>query len=167
MLVKQDPADADHLIVSTALTLTQTEMKTVVVGGTDTDLLVMLISKSSSGMDINVLCHRNPLQLYTIGELQSALGDMKQHLMRGKQRALEVLRSYGDQDSLGTFLTEPRSTPADIANIGERSLLKLYGAIRSTSLDKLRYILYTRSVDHLCHQGSNLSHCRQLPQPPS
>ena len=23
------------------------------------------------------------------------------------------------------------------------------------------------SVDHLCHQGSNLSHCRQLPQPPS
>ena len=24
-----------------------------------------------------------------------------------------------------------------------------------------------QSVDHLCHQGSNLSHCRQLPQPPT
>ena len=108
-----------------------------------------------------MLCHRNPLQLYTIGELQSAVGDMKQHLMfvhaisgcdtvsapymKGKKRALEVLRSYGDQDSLSTF-TEPRSTPEDVANVGERFLLKLYGAVRSTSLDKLSYILYTRSV---------------------
>ena len=60
-------------------------------------------------------------------------------------RALEVLPSYGDQDSLST-LTEPRSTPEDIANVGARFFLKLYGAVRSTSLDKLRYILYTRSV---------------------
>ena len=65
--------------------------------------------------------------------------------MKGKNRALEVLRSYGDQDSLSTF-TVPRSTPEDIANGGERFLLKLYGAVRSTSLDKLYYILYTRSV---------------------
>ena len=43
VLVKQDPADADHLIVSTALTLAQTERKPVVVVGTDIDLLVMLI----------------------------------------------------------------------------------------------------------------------------
>ena len=85
------------------------------------------------------------------------------------QKALEVevLRSYGDRDSLITF-TEPRSTPEDIANVGERFLLKLYGAIRSTSLDKLRYILTLhQSVDHLCHQDSNLSHCRQLTQPPT
>ena len=107
-----------------------------------------------------MLCHINPLQLYNSGELQSAVGDMIQHLkfvhaisgcdtvsatyMKGKQRALEVLRSYGDQDSLSTF-TEPRSTPEDIANVGERFFLKLYGAVRSTSLGKLRYILYTRS----------------------
>ena len=65
--------------------------------------------------------------------------------MKGKNRALELLRSYGDQDSLSTF-TEPRSTPEDIANVGERFLLKLFGAIRSTSLDTLRFTLYTRSV---------------------
>ena len=75
-------------------------------------------------MDIHMLCHRNHLQLYTIGELQSAVGDIKQHsifvhaingcdtisvpYMKGKTRALEVLRSFGDQDSLSTF-TEPRS----------------------------------------------------------
>ena len=81
MIVKQDTADADHLIVSTALTLAQTERKPVVVVGTDIDLQVMLISQFSSDMDIHMLCHRNPTQLYTIGELQSAVGDMKQHLM--------------------------------------------------------------------------------------
>ena len=58
-----------------------------------------------------MLCHRNHLQLYNIGELQSAVSYMKQHLMfvhaisgcdrvsapgmKGKKRALEVLRSYG------------------------------------------------------------------------
>ena len=63
VIVKQDAADADHLIVSTALTLAQTERKPVVVVGTDTDVLVILISQSSSDMDIHTLCHKNPLQL--------------------------------------------------------------------------------------------------------
>ena len=65
--------------------------------------------------------------------------------MKGNKIALERLRSYGDQDSLSTF-TEPRSTPEDIANVGARFFVKLYGAIRWTSLDTLRYTLYTRSV---------------------
>ena len=65
--------------------------------------------------------------------------------MKGKKRALEVLRSYGDQDSLSTF-TEPRSTPEDSPNVGERFSLKLYEGVRSASLDTLCYILYTRSV---------------------
>ena len=43
---------------------------------------------------------------------------------KGKKRALEVLCSYGDQDSFSTF-TEPRSTPEDIANVGERILAKV------------------------------------------
>ena len=81
VIVKQDRVDADHLIVSTALTLAQTERKSVVVVGTDTDLLVMLISQCSSDMDIHTLCHPNPDQFYTIAELQSAVGDMKQHFI--------------------------------------------------------------------------------------
>ena len=68
VLVKQDTADADHIIVSTALTLAQTERKPVVAVGTDTDLLVMLTSQSSSDMDIHMLCHKTPLQVYNIGE---------------------------------------------------------------------------------------------------
>ena len=43
VFVKQDHADADRLIVSTTLTLAQTERKPVVVVGTDTDLLVIFI----------------------------------------------------------------------------------------------------------------------------
>ena len=58
---------------------------------------------------------------------------------------LEVLPSYGDHDSLSTF-TEPRSMPEDIANVGAWFFLKLYGDVRSTSLDTLRYIFYTRSI---------------------
>ena len=65
--------------------------------------------------------------------------------MKGKKIALGVLHSYGDQDFLSTF-TEPRSPSQDIINVGVRFLIKLYVAVRSTSLDKRRYILYTRSV---------------------
>ena len=157
VLVKQDPADADHLIVSTALTLAQPERKPVFVVGTDTDLLVMLISRSSSDTDIHMLCHRNLLQLYNIDELHLYVGDKKQHLMfvglhaisgcdtlstpymKGKHIALGLLRIYGDHDSLSTF-TEPRSPPEDLTNVEIRFLLKLYGTVRSTSLDKLRLI---------------------------
>ena len=63
--------------------LAQTERKLVVIVGTLITLLVILISQSSSNMGIHItmLCRRNPLQLYSISELQSAVGDMKQHLM--------------------------------------------------------------------------------------
>ena len=79
-------------------------------------------------MDIHMLCHRNPLQRCTTLDV----GDMKQHLMfvhaisgcdtvsapymKGKNIAIEVLRSFGDQDSLSTF-NEPRSPPEDITNV--------------------------------------------------
>ena len=52
----RDLANGDHLIVSTALTSAQTGRKLVVIVGTDTDLLVILISQSSS-----VICIREPM----------------------------------------------------------------------------------------------------------
>ena len=114
-------------------------------------------------MDIHLLCRRNPLQLYCISELQSDFGDIKQHLMfmqcdaisgcdtvsapcmKRQRKALEMLRSYGDLDHLSTF-TEPGSSHEEVANVGESFLLKLYGAVRSTSLNKHRYIMYTRAI---------------------
>ena len=38
--------------------------------------------------------------------------------MKGKNIAIEVLRSFGDQDSLSNF-NEPRSPPEDITNYVE------------------------------------------------
>ena len=52
ILCVRDLADGDHLIVSTALTSAQTKRKLVVIVGTDTDLLVIQISQSSSDIDI-------------------------------------------------------------------------------------------------------------------
>ena len=56
ILCVRDHANGDHLIVSTALTSAQTERKLVVIVGIDTDLLVILISQSSSE-----ICIREPM----------------------------------------------------------------------------------------------------------
>ena len=61
----QAPADADALIVSTALSVAETP-KTVIVVGTDTDLLVMLVHLSAPNMDLYILFSRNPFILYTV-----------------------------------------------------------------------------------------------------
>ena len=79
-------------------------------------------------MDIHICCVIEILCSCTTLDV----GDMKQHLMfvhtisgcdtvsapymKGKKIALEVLRSYGDQDPLSTS-TEPRSPPEDITNV--------------------------------------------------
>ena len=55
-LCVRDLANGDHLIVSTALTSAQTERKLVVIVSIDTDLLVILISQSSSE-----ICIREPM----------------------------------------------------------------------------------------------------------
>ena len=72
-----------------------------------------------------MLCRRNLLQLYSISEWQSAIGDMSNIL---------------------STPTELRSMPEDVANVGERSLLKLCEVIRATSLDELCVTMYTRSI---------------------
>ena len=58
ILCVRDLANGDHLIVSlsAALTSAQTERKLVGIVGTDTDLLVILISQSSSD-----ICIREPM----------------------------------------------------------------------------------------------------------
>ena len=56
ILCVRDLANGDHLIVSPALTSAQTERKLVVIVGIDTDLLVILISQSSSE-----ICIREPM----------------------------------------------------------------------------------------------------------
>jgi len=50
--VKQAETDADSLIVSTALALAESEDLPVIVVGTDTDLLVMLVARATTSMHV-------------------------------------------------------------------------------------------------------------------
>ena len=77
--VKQAESVADTLIVSTAFHMAERDQP-VVVDGIDTDLLVMLVARAAS-MDMFMLCHRNLMTLYSVKQLQQALGSTRQHLL--------------------------------------------------------------------------------------
>jgi hypothetical protein len=73
---RQAAADADRLIVETALSESG-QSRPVVVIGTDTDLLVMLISLAPPDCDMYMLCSTNPIALYNITLIQNAVGNKK------------------------------------------------------------------------------------------
>jgi len=73
--VKQAEADADTLIISTALHVAESAEEPVVVIGTDTDLLVMLVVRATPSTNVYMLCHSNPTTLYNIHEIQCVIGD--------------------------------------------------------------------------------------------
>ena len=81
ILVKQADADADRLIVSTALAVADAEQTSVTVVGTDTDLLVMLVARASNSTDVYMLCRSNPVTVFSIREIQHAIGGTKNYLM--------------------------------------------------------------------------------------
>lgn len=167
IIVKQSVADADWLIASTAMITSTaidgapTQNSPVVVVGTDTDLLVMMVAQATPNMNLHMLCGRNPLHVYCIREIQEACSSIKQHLMfvhaitgcdtvsaiynQGKKRALQLFDSDDNWDCLSVF-SQSDSIQDEIARVGELFLLKLYGAVRSKSLDKHRYVMYFRST---------------------
>jgi len=59
LTIKQSIADADWLIVSTAMSVAGSENSPVVVVGTDTDLLVMMIAQATPIMDLYMLFGQN------------------------------------------------------------------------------------------------------------
>ena len=70
--VKQVEADADTLIVSTALALAESEDLPFVVVGTGTDLLVMLVALANSTSDVYMLCCSKPAMIFNFHEIQHA-----------------------------------------------------------------------------------------------
>ncbi|KAG1676015.1 Hydroxyacylglutathione hydrolase, mitochondrial [Nymphon striatum] len=156
--VKQAESDVETLIVETALQMAEVSdcNQPVVVVGNDTDLLVMLVARATSSMDIYMVCHNNPIMLYSIQQLQQALGSTKRcfpfiHAMtgcdatsslygQGKIKALKLVQKHDANLALhiNVFSTSS-STQEDVATAGEQFLLSLYGAerfsIRSTNTD--------------------------------
>lgn len=159
--VKQAEADADTLIISTALHVAESAEVTVVVIGTDTDLLVMLVARATSATNVYMLCRSNPTTLYNIHEIQRATGDTTKHLMflhvmtgcdavsaiyrQGKRKAFNLVYKKQDYDQLDTF-TRAESTHEEVKKAGESFILKLYGASKFQSLDEYRHIAYKRAT---------------------
>ena len=158
--VKQAQADADALIVSTALSLAESG-KPVVVVGTDTDLLVMLVAQATTDMDLYMLCCRNPLTVYRVHDIQKSIGCTSKHLMalhaitgcdtvsalyrQGKRKAFNLVHNKKDYGLLHTF-SNAASSQQQVQKAGETFLLKLYGASSCESLDQFRYIAYKKAI---------------------
>jgi len=53
----------------------------VIVVGTDTDLLVMLVARATTSMHMYMLCQSSPPILYDINEIQDGVGNTRRHLM--------------------------------------------------------------------------------------
>ena len=109
-----------------------------------------------------MLCSNNPIALYNITLIQNAVGNKKQHLLfahsvtgcdtvsalfgLGKKKAIDILDQYTDDDSLDVFTNET-SSKEQIASVGEKFILKLYGAPKSVDkLDKQRCLSYNKSI---------------------
>ena len=137
----QADADADALISTTALTLAKSESQPIVVIGTDTDLLVILVSQITPGMSV-YMCGHSPPIVYDLQAIQSAIGGVRTHLMtlhaitgcdttsalfgKGKKKAL-LLAQNDSLDFLDVFKSS-ESSKDNISMAGEKFLLKLYGA---------------------------------------
>ncbi len=161
IVIKQADADADSLIVATALSIAQSQPKDVVVVGTDTDLLVMLVSQSTEHCHLYMLSKVDTMCLYDIAEIKRSVGDAAEHLMfihaitgcdtvsalfgQGKRKAFKLVEKQKGIVGLETF-TCATSRKEDVAIVGEQFLLKLYGANKAETLDRYRYIAYNRAI---------------------
>ena len=161
VLVKQADADADRLIVTTALAVADTELTSVTVVGTDTDLLVMLVAQASSSADMYMLCRSNPITVFSIREIQHAIGGTKNYLMplhavtgcdtvsaiyrQGKSKAFKMVQKKNEHGSLVTFM-KSGCTHDEVKQAGEDFILQLYGASNYSSLNEYRHVSYKRAI---------------------
>ena len=139
--VKQAEADADTLIISTALHVAESAEEPVVVIGTDTDLLVMLVARTTPSTNMYMLCRSNPTTMYNIHEIQRVIEDTAKHLMflhaktgcdtvsaiyrQRKCKAFNLVHKKQDYDQLDTF-TRAESIHKEVKKAGESFILKVY-----------------------------------------
>ena len=143
----------------------------VVVVGTDTDLLAILVASASASMDLFMQCHTNPVFFYSITQLQQALGSTRQPILflhvitgcgttsalyrQGKVKALKLAQNNDEnKSSYMNVFAQTSSTHEDVATAGEQFLLKLYGAERFASLNKYRHVAYKRLVAKTSASGT-------------
>lgn len=81
--VLQAKADADVLIVSTAIEEAKKQLEVILIGE-DTDLLVLLIALAPSNTCIKMLMpgtKNRPDKIYNIGDIQNGIGEMRETIL--------------------------------------------------------------------------------------
>lgn len=164
--VQRAPADADVLIVQTAIARAEAGATAVVIGE-DTDLLVLLIALMPKGLKCHLFMpgrSGKPGKVYDIAKLQDSLQDLGDLLlffyamtgcdttsalhMRGKIKTWNKFKNTSQAKKLQySKFNSPTQTQETIARIGEEFILEMYGASTEVSLDKLRFTNYTASVE--------------------
>ena len=161
----QSQGDADYLTASTALAIADNADIPVVLVGTDTDLLILLVAIAS--IDQNIYMQFNSEQLYKIKNMQAKLAtSVKSHILiahaitgcdtvsalysMGKKKIVTVISDNDKDYSFLDVFKKVDATKDEVAHAGEKLLLAVYGANGSDySLNKLRYT-YCKQLAKKC-----------------
>lgn len=173
--MKQVKADADAVIVSTALSLAASG-KLVVSVGIHTDLLAMLMTLATTNMNRYMLSCNNPTTLQSSRHSRKLCGTSKFimvlhaltgcHIMsalylQGKREVFSLVHNNNEFDSHST-LVDADSTHQQIQSF----LLKLYGASSCASQKEFRYMPTTKqSAECYYPYPSSWQLCLQVLQP--
>ena len=166
----QAVADADYLIISTAIQKEESTDHGVVVVGNDSDLVAIVTATAKANTRICIMTETDPATIYLINDFQTKFtNEQRKHLvtmhyltgydttsacyLKGKKTGIKVLKSLtGDElTSHDTFLTgftdgNIQQKKEEIVGAGEMFLLKLYGSKSATTLDRLRYLNYNQKL---------------------
>ncbi|KAJ8875534.1 hypothetical protein PR048_023429 [Dryococelus australis] len=140
LVVIQAPADADTLIVETALRNYPVN-KQVVVLANDTDIIIVLIARSNENTSISILCPGNstaPGKLFNIFEIQKYISKTA--------RIFFVLPCSHWLRDIASIFKNTSATVEDITSAGEKFVMYLYTSENFSSLNELRGHLYGRTV---------------------
>jgi len=165
--VRQAKADADVLIVTTAIDLSKEHSDfRVVIVGEDTDLLVLIVALVPNTQDILLLkpfSGKQVARVYSSSALQVALGPLTDNILfahavsgcdttsapfgKGKRRTIQLLEnSQTLRDTVSVF-NNRFAQPDDIAKAGEKFLLALYAAgSQVETLDKQRFYSFGQTI---------------------
>jgi len=163
--VKHAVADADTLIVRTAIELATNN--TVAVVGTDVDLLILLIQLSKQDSKLYLYkpgAGKCPDKVFSISFIQQHLSEASSTLLflhamtgcdttsalyrQGKRKAFNLLQKNHElQGHVVKVFNDPTSSPDSVSSVGEQFLLALYGAPKTTtSLNVHRHKQFMKAV---------------------
>ncbi|KAJ8884643.1 hypothetical protein PR048_016501 [Dryococelus australis] len=155
--------DDDTLIVKRAPELASVR-KNVIVVASDSDIVVMLLVRTTDDMELRVLSpgtNTKCNKVYNVREIQENIEEGKDNALfchtvtgcdttsallgKGKRKAWKILQR-SDMRNASKVFNSPESTKEEVCAAGEKFVISLYGRINVISLAELRVIQYTRSI---------------------